>query len=184
MEWNVQINAKNQRVKLPDQIADNSVFEVEVNGRTVEAKWQRSTKTLFILDKQRSQAWMPIHSRTFSSQRFPGESDIATYAEFTPSGSKQTLSMDATLSPVVPGQEGRAAAANQKPKIIRSQITGKVLKIFCKAGNHVTAGDTLLVIEAMKMENRIVATFTGVIDTLKVSEGETVSSGKELIRFK
>jgi len=53
-----------------------------------------------------------------------------------------------------------------------------------KAGDTVNVGDTLVIVEAMKMENRVLATFPGTIDSVKVNEGASVSNGHELIRFK
>jgi biotin carboxyl carrier protein len=84
----------------------------------------------------------------------------------------------------IPGQESRAAAAAKKPRVIRSQITGKVLKVLVKPGDSVASGDTLIIIEAMKMENRVMASTNGVVDQVKITEGDTVAAGAELIRFK
>lgn len=188
MEWNVTLNgkeAKRQRVKLPDAIPDNAEFELQVNGRTVKARWQRTTKALYILDvKHTGDSWTAIHTRTKTVSKFPGESDLSVNAEFTPAGAKHTQCMDATVALYIPGQEGREGAAAKKPKVVRSQITGKVLKVFIKAGDTVKAGDTLLIVEAMKMENRILAISPGVVETVKASEGDTIATGAELVRFK
>ena len=53
-----------------------------------------------------------------------------------------------------------------------------------KAGDQVASGDTLMIIEAMKMENRVLASTAGILDSVKVNEGETVASGAELVRYK
>src|SRR5690606_3345297 len=60
-----------------------------------------------------------------------------------------------TTSPHVPGMEGRLSAAQNRPQVLKSPMTGKVFKILCKEGDEVTSETDLLVIEAMKMENRI-----------------------------
>ena len=171
-------------IALPDQIPDNVAFDVSIDGRAVKAKWQRATKALFILDTKNSAAWTSVNLRTKNVSKFPGESDLAVSSEFVPSGAKTPVIMDATVSLFIPGQEARAGAAAKKPKIVRSQITGKVLKVLTKPGDTVTAGDTLMIIEAMKMENRVLASASGIIETIKVNEGETVSTGAELARYK
>jgi biotin carboxyl carrier protein len=128
--------------------------------------------------------WASLNLRTKSVNKFLGESDLLVSSEFMPSGAKIPVNLDATVSLHIPGQDAREGAKAKKPKIIRSQITGEVLKVMVKAGDLVNAGDTLAIIEAMKMENRVLSTTTGIIEAVKISEGETVSTGAELIRFK
>ena len=191
MEWNVTLygkdagSANKHRVKLPDSIPDNAEFDLTINGRMVKARWQRTTRALYILDtKLNGDAWTAIHTRSRAVTKFPGESDVNVNAEFTPSGAKYTQCMDATVSLYIPGQEGREGAAAKKPKVIRSQITGKVLKVFIKVGDVVNAGDTLMIVEAMKMENRILAKTPGTVDVVKAAEGDMIATGAELVRFK
>ena len=63
---------------------------------------------------------------------------------------------------------------------IESQVTGTVWKIERQAGDSVTAGDTILIIESMKMEIPIDAPANGVLRELLVAEGESVSEGQVL----
>ena len=185
MQWKVTLNSKEHRVTLPDDIPDNQDFEVKLNGRTVRVRWQRATRALFILDETKNPAaWRSLHTRTRSVAKFAGESDLTVGAEFTPAGSVQTLCLDATVALYIPGQEGREGAAAKKPKVVRSQITGKVLRVMAKPGDTVAMGDVLMIVEAMKMENRILATGNGTVDQVKVKEGDTVSAGAELVRMK
>lgn len=184
MQWKVSMTGKDRLVVLPDTIPDNVPFDATIDGRSVQLRWQRATRAFFILDSKVGTAWTSLNLRTKSVSKFPGESDLAVSSEFLPAGAKTPVIMDATVSLHIPGQESRAGAAAKKPKVVRSQITGKVLKVLVKAGATVNAGDTLVIIEAMKMENRVLATAGGVVDTVKITEGETVSTGAELVRFK
>ncbi|MHA1596865.1 MAG: acetyl-CoA carboxylase biotin carboxyl carrier protein subunit [Candidatus Asgardarchaeia archaeon] len=61
-----------------------------------------------------------------------------------------------------------------------SPITGKIIEIKVKEGDKVNRGDTLLVIEAMKMQNEIVASKEGVVNKIFVKEGDIVSKGDKL----
>lgn len=191
MEWNVTLNGKDagaankHRIKLPDTIPDNAEFDLTINGRIVKARWQRSTRALYILDtKTNAHVWTAIHTRSRTVTKFPGESDANVNAEFSSAGAKYTQCMDATVALYIPGQEGREGAVVKKPKVIRSQITGKVLKVLVKAGDQVAAGDTLMIVEAMKMENRILAKTPGVVEAVKAVEGDMIATGAELVRFK
>jgi biotin carboxyl carrier protein len=58
-----------------------------------------------------------------------------------------------------------------------TQMPGKVVKIFKKEGDKITKGETVLILEAMKMENEIKSGADGVIKTINVKEGQALDSG-------
>ena len=184
MQWSVSIAGKSHTVQLPDSISDNNIFDATIDGRTVQLRWQRQTRTLFILDKTKGPEWSPVNLRSKTVNRFPGDGEIAVNAEFSVAGSANPLNLSASVSTFFPGMDTKEGSAKKKPAVIRSQITGKVLKILVKSGDAVNVGDTLLIIEAMKMENRVLANTNGTIDSVKVKELDTVSTGAELIKFK
>lgn len=64
---------------------------------------------------------------------------------------------------------------------VRAQIPGRVVSVWVAPGDPVEAGQRLLAIEAMKMENEVRAPRTGVIGVLAVGLGQTVALGAELI---
>lgn len=66
-------------------------------------------------------------------------------------------------------------------KMIMSPMPGKVVKILVKEGDEVKAGETLIVISAMKMESEFKAAVDGVVKRIPVKEGDTVEANKELI---
>lgn len=66
-------------------------------------------------------------------------------------------------------------------KTIMSPMPGKVVKILVSEGDEVTAGQTLIVISAMKMESEFKAAVDGVVKRIAVKEGDTVEANKELI---
>ena len=69
-----------------------------------------------------------------------------------------------------------------KPNEIRALIPGTVLKINVAQGQDVSAGDVLLVLEAMKMYNDIEAEISGRIAEISVKEGERVEKGQLMAR--
>jgi acetyl-CoA/propionyl-CoA carboxylase biotin carboxyl carrier protein len=77
----------------------------------------------------------------------------------------------------------REAAAHGEVDIVRSPMQGTVLRVAVGAGDEVAAGQLLVVVEAMKMENEIVAHHAGEIEAVEVGEGDQVSSGQALVRL-
>ena len=63
------------------------------------------------------------------------------------------------------------------PTDVRAPMPGKVVKVLCQVGQRVAAGQGLLIIEAMKMENELRAPGEGVVDKLGAVEGQTVEGG-------
>jgi biotin carboxyl carrier protein len=62
-------------------------------------------------------------------------------------------------------------------EVVEVPISGKIVSVDCKVGNVVKEGDTLCVIESMKMENPILAPVAGTIQKVGVSAGQTVREG-------
>ena len=67
-----------------------------------------------------------------------------------------------------------AAAAGEK---VNSPMPGTILNVLVKAGDTVTEGQNLMVLEAMKMENEILSPKAGKVAQVAVSKGSTVATG-------
>jgi biotin carboxyl carrier protein len=63
-------------------------------------------------------------------------------------------------------------------------MAGKIIRILVQPGEHVKAGATLLILEAMKMEQQITAPQDGVVTRLLCREGDQVTAGTELVVLK
>ena len=72
---------------------------------------------------------------------------------------------------------------NPKPKELNSPITGKIIRFRVKEGDEVKAGQELVIIEAMKMENIIRTDHDVTIKTIKFREAETVGIGQSIMDF-
>lgn len=66
---------------------------------------------------------------------------------------------------------------------LRSPLAGRVVKILVKTGNQVNKDQPLVIIESMKMENEIRATFPGFVKNISISEGNLVQQNQVLITF-
>ena len=67
---------------------------------------------------------------------------------------------------------------------IGASIPGNILKVYVQEGDTVKMGQSLILVEAMKMETNIVAKEDGVIEEILITQGQTVKSGELLIRMK
>jgi biotin carboxyl carrier protein len=76
---------------------------------------------------------------------------------------------------------GALHAHTVAPPEILAPMPGKVLQVLVKAGDPVAVGDGLLILEAMKMENRLVAEAAGTVTDVRVAEGAMVDGGQVLI---
>lgn len=78
---------------------------------------------------------------------------------------------------------GLQAKAGQQLKDIKAPMPGLVLEILVQPGQSVVAGDPLLILEAMKMENVIKAPGDGVIKEVPVQQGAAVEKGQLLVEL-
>ncbi len=76
---------------------------------------------------------------------------------------------------------GTKTNAANGPVEVRSQMPGKIIKVLVTPGSSVTAGQGLLVVEAMKMQNEMKSPKDGVVARIQASEGATVIAGEMLL---
>jgi methylmalonyl-CoA carboxyltransferase small subunit len=68
-------------------------------------------------------------------------------------------------------------------KVCKSSIAGIVFKVLVAVGQTVSAGETVIVLEAMKMESNVNSPVAGVIKTILVAPGDSVKKGQVLLEF-
>jgi biotin carboxyl carrier protein len=89
--------------------------------------------------------------------------------------------------PVKLADPRRVALAAQRtreasgPFDVRAPMPGKIVKVHVKAGDAVSVGQGLIVIEAMKMENELRAPREGTVDKVRASEGQAVEAQEVLV---
>ena len=64
---------------------------------------------------------------------------------------------------------------------IEAHITGTVWKVECKVGDTIAEGDTVVILESMKMEMPVEAEDEGVVKEVLCQEGQAVSEGDALV---
>ena len=93
---------------------------------------------------------------------------------------KPVVRTASTTPAAPPPAVARPVVAGSKSGI-KSPLPGVILEIKVKEGDTVKRGQTLLILEAMKMENDIKADRDGKVTSIKVSKGESILEGTDLI---
>ena len=65
--------------------------------------------------------------------------------------------------------------------VVKAPMPGLVMKVDVKISDEVKNGQTVAIIEAMKMQNSIHASVAGIIKAVSVKEGESVNEGQEIV---
>lgn len=103
--------------------------------------------------------------------------------EVGPAGSAPVASSaPVTQSAPPPAPSPQAAPASGPAKeVVTSPLPGSVFTMNVKVGDSVNAGDTLVVLESMKMETEVKSHTSGVIQSIAVGEGDKINTGDELL---
>lgn len=86
-------------------------------------------------------------------------------------------------APVAPSATAAGGPPVNEEKVCRSPISGIVVKVSAQEGQNIQPGDTILVLEAMKMETNITAPVSGKIAKINVNPGDSVQAGLVLVEF-
>ena len=88
----------------------------------------------------------------------------------------------AAVSAPAPKQESAPAPApSGDGNAVKAPMPGNILKISVTVGQKVAEGETLLVLEAMKMENEVTADRSGTVTGIIAAKGQTVETGDPLV---
>ena len=114
--------------------------------------------------------------------------DISENEIFTDRPSKVNISLNdndsPSLAPQRPKKIGMDLTGNiRNPGIIKADMQGTIMDTLTKKGKKVKKGDSLFVLEAMKMENVVTAPIGGVIKEFNIKKGQPVNKGDILIEI-
>lgn len=80
-------------------------------------------------------------------------------------------------------QPSPAPVAVSSDHVCRSPIAGIVVRIIVREGQQIKVNDSMIVLEAMKMETNITAPFDGKVKSITVAQGQAVQPGQVLVEF-
>jgi len=164
MEVNVRMNEQDFYIKINKQ--ENDAYDMEINGKPIyaEAKYLEEHYIELNINHQPYKLFISLDEHGVNHLSYNGN----TY-EFT--RNDHLVDTDFYVS------EADAAGSDS----IKSPMPGKVIKLNVKAGDKVSKGDALIVVEAMKMENSLTVHRDAVIEEVKVREGDMVDNSQVLI---
>ncbi len=85
--------------------------------------------------------------------------------------------------PVASSPVPRPGPGESDPGLMKSPLPGRILKVHAAPGKRFKRGDTLLIIEAMKMENEILAPRDCVVAEVFVAADQSIRTGEPLLRL-
>ena len=121
-----------------------------------------------------------LKGKTYEVEVEKGEAMVvAEYEALAPAVPAAAAPAPAAAAPAA--VSAAPAAASAQGTNVVSPLPGNVLNINVKVGDTVKAGDLLVMIEAMKMENEVLAASDGVVKQILTSKGAVVATGDVLM---
>ncbi len=159
-KYEVSINNKQYSVVVKKYTGNDA--ELEINGKPYSVK----------LDA-------PISANGAQLNPNPAQNQVPPVGNSVPISQAQAQPTPVPQSQAVPSPA--PLASPQGGQVIRAPIPGSILEIKVKVGDPVKDGQTVFKMEAMKMENDINASGSGVVKAIKVAVGDAVNQGQELM---
>ncbi len=180
MKWLVTTGNEKHSVDLPDQLLEGRPTPVEVDGVSYTAQWHRYSGTLFLVRDGVEQVYQLRDVLIEAEDDRAGRMVKLQYR----GPSSQMASYTAQIEAKVPGLEFRSMQNHEQGATVKSPMAGTLIRVDVKIGDKVSKGQTLCIIEAMKMENQIKAPIAGVISQLDLVVGRSVAVRQKLVTIK
>ncbi|MGR9037398.1 MAG: sodium-extruding oxaloacetate decarboxylase subunit alpha [Gammaproteobacteria bacterium] len=176
----VKEKAKAQGVKLADSVEEDAL----IDGMFAQAGWKyicnRGNKSAFEAPPGEPVSTdAPVKTNPANSTNRPVETYLVNVdgrnfnVSVSPGGAGLTIQQAA--APTLVTQSTGAGVAVEAP------MAGNILKILVNVGSAVSAGEVVVIMEAMKMETEVRSKFTGIVSAIHVKEGAGVAGGDALI---
>ena len=120
-----------------------------------------------------------LNDKTFEVDVEVAEADTAALPPAYPIGSAVLSGSVASASPAPVAHD----AAVDEAKVCRSPVSGIVVRLVAQPGQSLQEGDSLMVLEAMKMETNITAPVAGKVAAIKVKAGDSVQADEVVVEF-
>ena len=123
-----------------------------------------------------------LNNKTYEVEVEAGEAMLVDeYEAYAPAAPAPVVAAAPAAAPAAATPAAPAGAALAAGEVVKSPMPGNILKINVSNGQKVNEGDVLLILEAMKMENEVVATKAGTVAQIVVAKGAVVETGAPLV---
>lgn len=123
-----------------------------------------------------------LNNKTYEVEVEAGKAMLVDeYEAYAPAAPAPVAAAPVAAAPVAAVPAAPAGAALAAGEVVKSPMPGNILRINVAQGQRVEEGDVLLVLEAMKMENEIVATKSGTVAQIVAAKGAVVETGAPLV---
>ena len=161
MKYQYTVKGVDYEVEIQD--IEGNIANVTVNGIPFEVEMKQPVKA----SKQKVKLGGTANEGASSSSS-------------APQSAKASADLQSAASSGQTGDAGKAATG--KPVV--APLPGTINEIKVKVGDKVNAGDTVVILEAMKMQNNIEAETSGTITSINVNKGDAVMEGDTLVTIK
>jgi glutaconyl-CoA decarboxylase len=122
-----------------------------------------------------------LNGRTYEVEVEAGKAMLlAEYEAVAPAAPAAVAAAPVAAAPAAPAAAA-APAVTGAGEAVNAPMPGNILKVNVKTGDAVKAGQVLVVLEAMKMENEIFAPKSGTVAQVLVQKGATVDTGATMV---
>ena len=176
--WGTMVtSARNIKVEIDHQIKELSVLSYDSSSMSVSCAEETFEISLLSKTDHRLQLLSNNQPLTFEySYIGKDQIQVGLAGETTTIVKRHIPESGVVVNPSLNG--------HKKQTRLTSSLYGRVIHIEAHEGQMVNKGDLLLVIESMKMENRILALNESVIEHIKVKRGDHIKTGMDLVTFR
>ena len=155
-------------------------YKVKINGGK---EFQLDTAD-FVIDKTKTgeqKFHLLMNNRSFNAEILQSDFETKTFT-LNVNGNKYLVELKDRYDELL-HKLGMDTQLSKKINELKAPMPGMVLKILVEEKQEIKKGDSVLILEAMKMENVIKSAGDGKIKTLKVKAGDKVEKGQVMVSF-
>jgi propionyl-CoA carboxylase alpha chain len=159
-------------------------MKLRIRGEDVTVKWKQVEKDHYQVEYGGRAVACRVHTRANAVNQIALEVGGVTRTYDVQAVGDQIFVQCSTGSTIIerlPRHPRPASASESETEY--SPMPGQVLRILVEEGQHVKAGDSLVVLEAMKMEQTIRTTINGRVQSVLVKAGQVVAPGQMLVQI-
>lgn len=169
MELIARQGEREARIRIERSADDPELFDVIVGERAHRVRWTHVNEVLRSMVLEGGQ-----HEVAVTRGR-DGRYTVSAHGEQT------SIEVVDPLTALL--EKGAAASGRRRTQQIRAYMPGRVVSVLVEAGASVEPGQSLAVLEAMKMQNEILAEHAGVVRNVLVAPGQSVDGGEPMFEM-